>query len=402
MSSRASARLAWALCGLAIALHLAGAGFVIAGIGISTPGDADITVGAIGFLIAFYAFPLVGALIASRRPDNAIGWLFLALGLVFGATNIASSYADHALFARPGTLPGGAWAAWAVSWLDPLFFAGVILLLLLFPTGQLASPRWRIAAWMLWLGATTSLLVTAVRPGVIFEDTLPVENPAAVHGIGGLLGALDAVATVLFVGSAVLAVVGVVRRFRASRGPERLQFRWFAAAASLLLISFLTLLFVSLGLPTAVAEALIGLAIAGIAVSVGVAVLRYRLYEIDRIISRTLVYATVTVVLGGAYVGLVLVGQALFSSLAGGSNLAIAASTLVVATLFLPVRSRVQRFVDRRFYRRRYDAQRTMQSFGTRLREHVDLETLGVELHDTIDETMQPAHVSLWLREGGT
>ena len=401
MSTRTTTLLAWALCGIAIAVHLAGAGFVIAGIGIGTPGDADITVGAIGFLVAFYAFPLVGALIASRRADNAIGWLFLALGLVFAATNIASSYADYALFAHPGTLPGGVWAAWAVSWLDPLFFAGVILLLLLFPTGHLASPRWRIVAWMLGLGATTSLIVTAVRPGEIFEDTLPVENPAAVPGIGGLLGVLDAVATVLFVGSAALAVVGVVRRFRAARDVERLQFRWFAAAASLLLVSFLTLLLVPLGLPTAVVEALIGLAIAGIAVSVGVAVLRYRLYEIDRIVTRTLVYATLTVILGGAYVGLVLAGQALFSAFAGGSNLAIAASTLVVAALFLPVRSRVQRFVDRRFYRRRYDAARTLEGFGARLREQVDLGTLEHDLRAVVTETMHPSHASVWRRGAG-
>jgi hypothetical protein len=390
--------LAWGLCGLAIALHLAGAGFVIAGLGTETPGDADITIASAGFLIAFYAFPLVGALIASRRADNAIGWLFLALGVVFGATDISSAYADHALFGSSAPLPGGVWAAWAVSWLDPLFFSGVILLLLVFPTGRLASPRWRIVAWMLGLGAATTLLVTAVQPGVIFEDTLPVENPAAIDGSGELLRALDVVATVLLAGSAVLAVVGVVHRFRASRGVERLQFRWLAAAASLLLVSFLTLLFVPLGLPIAVAEGLIGLAVAGIAVGVGVAVLRYRLYEIDRIVSRTLVYASLTVVLGAAYVGLVLAGQALFSSFAGGSDLAIAVSTLVVAALFLPARSRVQRFVDRRFYRRRYDAQRTLEAFGSRLREQIEIETLQAELAGVVRDTMQPGHVSMWIR----
>lgn len=374
---------------------------MIAGIGIGTPGDADITIAAVGFLIAFYAFPLVGAMIASRRADNAIGWLFLALGLVFAATNIASSYADYVLFANPGTLPGGVWAAWAVSWLDPLFFAGVILLLLLFPTGHLAFSRWRIVVWMLGIGAATTLVVTAVQPGVIFEDTLPVENPAAIDGVSGVLDALGGTATVLFAGSAVLAVVGVVRRFRASTGTERLQFRWFAAAASLLLVSFLTLLVTPLGLPAAVAEALIGLAVAGIAVAVGVAVLRYRLYEIDRIISRTLVYASLTVVLGAAYVGLVLAGQALFSSFTGGSNLAIAVSTLVVAALFLPVRSRVQRPVDRRFNRRRYDAQGTLETFGARLREQLEIETLRTDLARVVQDTMQPGHVAIWVRTDG-
>jgi hypothetical protein len=379
-------------------MHAAAHVLVVLGIGVETPGDADVNLAALGFLIAFYAFPLVGAVIASRRSDNAIGWLFLALGLVFAATDLASSYADHALFAQPGTVPGGVWAAWAVSWLDPLFFAGVVLLLLLFPTGGLASPRWRIVVWMLGLGAASSLVVTAVRPGVIFEDSLPVENPAAIGGIAGLLDAVDVVSTVLFVGSAAFAVVGVVRRFRRSRGVERLQFRWFAASACVLLVSFLSFLLVPLGLPDEVSVGLVGLSIAGIAVAVGAAVLRYRLYEIDGVISRTLVYGSLTVVLGALYAGLVLVGQWVFASFAGGGDLAIAVSTLVVAALFLPVRSRVQALVDRRFYRRRYDAQRTLEAFGARVREEIGLNELRADLEHVVGRTMQPTSVSLWLR----
>jgi hypothetical protein len=398
MKVRVRRWLPWTLCGAAIVMHAAAHVLVVLGIGVETPGDADVNLASVGFLIAFYAFPLVGAVIASRRPDNAIGWLFLALGLVFAATDVASSYADHALFAHPGTVPGGVWAAWAVSWLDPLFFAGVVLLLLLFPTGGLASPRWRIVVWMLGLGAASSLVVTAVRPGVIFEDSLPVENPAAIGGIAGLLDTVDVVSTVLFVGSAALGVVGVVRRFRRSRGVERLQFRWFAASACGLLVSFLSFLLVPLGLPDELSVGLVGLSIAGIAVAVGVAVLRYRLFEIDRVISRTLVYGSLTVVLGALYAGLVLVGQAVFSSFAGGGDLVIAVSTLVVAALFLPVRSRVQALVDRRFYRRRYDAQRTLERFGGRLREQIDLDALSLDLSDVVTETMQPAHASLWLR----
>ena len=197
----------------------------------------------------------------------------------------------------------------------------------------------------------------------------------------------------------LLALASIVLRFRRSRGVERLQLKWVASAGSVMVAGFF-LAFVSgqtvisdIGFVTGV----VGFVLLPIAV--GVAILRYRLFDIDRVISKTLVYAALSLVLGAAYVGLVLGGQALFSSFAGGSNLAIAASTLVVAALFLPVRSRVQRFVDRRFYRRRYDAQRTLEGFGARLREQVDLGTLEHDLRGVVTETMQPAHASVWLRE---
>ncbi len=224
------------------------------------------------------------------------------------------------------------------------------------------------------------------------------ENPVALSGIE--FGVVDAARPIS--GSLVFVVVlaSLVVRYRRSRGVEREQLKWLAFAAALLVVGFLGATVAGTGL---VSDLFFVLAIASVVfmpVAVAIAILRYRLYEIDRVISRTLVYGSLTVILGAAYAGLVLAGQAVFSSFAGGSNLAIAVSTLVVAALFLPVRSRVQGFVDRRFYRRRYDAQRTLEAFGVRVREEVDLPLLSADLRGVVAETVQPTHVSLWLRQG--
>ena len=239
----------------------------------------------------------------------------------------------------------------------------------------------------------------ALDPGTLGSYPT-VENPAGLPGrVGSLI--VDPTWGVAFVLLFGLSLASVVTRFRRSRGIERQQLTWLALAGGVAIVGLLAGIMLD-GLDTWIATVFIVVAFTGfllMPVAVAVAILRYRLYEIDRIVSRTLVYASLTVVLGGAYVGLVLGGQALFSSFAGGSNLAIAGSTLVVAALFLPVRSRLQGFVDRRFYRRRYDAQRTLEAFGARLREQVQLETLTGELCVAVEETMQPAHVSLWLRQ---
>jgi hypothetical protein len=390
------ARLAWALAGLAIVLHLLSHLFVLLGIGTGTPGDADVTLGSIGHYVGFYVIPLVGAVVAARRPGNAIGWLFLATGLASGLTVAGRSYADYALFAEPGRLPAGAWAGWSALWLDVLFFVFVVLLVLLFPDGRLPSPRWRPVLYALVAGGAGIGLAGALRPGELYE-TLPVENPAAIGGIATLLDAIEVVAVLVFFPATVAAAVGALLRFRRARGEQRQQFKWFALAASFLLVSFLTTMLPIRG-SEEVAHALIGFAFAGLAVAVGVAVLRYRLYDIDRVISKTLVYGSLTVILGATYVGLVLAGHAVLSSFAGGGDLAIAGSTLVVAALFLPARARVQRVVDRRFYRRRYDAQRTLEAFGARLREQTDLERLTGDLGLVVGETLEPAQLSIWIR----
>jgi hypothetical protein len=237
----------------------------------------------------------------------------------------------------------------------------------------------------------------ALTPGPVVEGRLPVENPLVTGRAPAARTVLETVGALLVVPGVILACVAAILRFRRARGAERQQFKWFALAAGTLLATFVAAL--TPASETSALHVVNGLAFAAIAIAVGIAVLRYRLYDIDRVVSKALVYGALTLVLAAAYAALVLAGQALFSSFAGGSNLAVAGSTLVVAALFLPLRARLQRLVDRRFYRRRYDAQRTLEAFGARLREQTDLDALTADLRGAVVETMQPAHVSLWRRE---
>jgi hypothetical protein len=399
MTTRTAARLAWSLVALTVALHVAGGVFVFLGRHVHTPADKNFSLGAVGFFIAFLAFPVVGAAIVSSRPANAIGWLFLFIGLDFALSDLAVEYADYGLFANPGSLPASVWVGWLSGWLDPVVFVSIMFVLLLFPDGAPLTRRWRPVVWFAVSVVLLGVLWNALKPAEIFTDSLPVENPAGVQWLGAHVGLLDTIVFFGFAIGALLSVASAVVRFRRSRGIERDQMKGLALAALLLILGFVTAAVLASFHATQIGDLVIGLGFAGVAVSVGVGVLRYRLYDIDRVISRAVAYAAMTILLGAAYVGLVLGGQALFSSFAGGSHLAVAVSTLVVAALFLPVRSRVQRFVDRRFYRHRYDAQRTLSAFGGHLREEIELDTLLAELRDVVGETMQPAHVGLWLRK---
>jgi len=394
--------LAWLLVALTLALHVFSTTLIVLGRDVHTPGDKDHSLGAIGFAVAFAAFPLVGAMIVTRRPRNAIGWLFVLIGLGFAFSDAIATYADYAVFADPGALPGGVWAAWVTSWTDPLLFVSIMLLFLLFPDGDLLSRRWRPVLWLVLGFGIGSLAWNALRTGEIFQDSLPVENPAGVGWLENHLGFVDQVVFLGFAAGAVMTVSAAVVRFRRSRGIERDRMKWLAYAALLLVVSFLLAIFFSAVSLNSLGDFVIGLGFAGVPIAVGIGVLRYRLYDIDRVISRTLSFALVTLALGAVYVALVLVGQYVFSSLAGGGGLVIALSTLVVAALFLPLRTRIQRIVDRRFDRHRYDAQRTLEAFGARLREQVDLDELAAELRGVVVETMQPSHVSLWRREAGS
>ena len=348
-------------------------------------------------------FSAVGFLIARREPGNAIGWIFLGSGAMLATMAAAYGYADLALYGDEG-LPGGVWAGWVANWtfIPPVFIAPCFVAQL-FPTGRPLSRRWRVVLIVSIVFAVQAVVESALDPGKL--DPYPDHtNPAAPPDpAGSVVSALNAagenVGAPLFL---LLSLAALVLRFRRSYGVERQQMKWLAFAASVLVLAFA----VTFAAAPVLGDGLLSdvLFLAGIAglvfmpVAVAVAILRYRLYEIDRVISRTLVYGSLTVVLGAAYAGLVLAGQAVFSSFAGGSDLAIAVSTLVVAALFLPLRGRVQRLVDRRFYRRRYDAQRTLEAFGARLREEVDLDALAAELGAVVTETMQPAHVSVWRR----
>jgi hypothetical protein len=348
----------------------------------------------LGFGVAFAAYPIVGAIVVLRYPANRIGWLFVLAGLALVGAALAPQYR----FVDPCSLPWTQWVAWVAGLLDPLFFLLLALILVVFPDGRPPSPRWRPLVWVVLAAIAASLLHEALKPGIIRDD-LPLDNPVGVERAAGLFPALGLVVNLLFLAGVLGGVIRILWRFRHSRGEVRAQIKWIAyAALGFVAAVVLAIASSALGLSSAVGDVVFGLSFAGVSVAAGLAILRYRLFEIDRIISRTLCYALLTLVIGAAYVGLVLAGQALFSSFAGGSNLEIAASTLVVAALFLPLRSRVQQFVDRRFNRHRYDAQKTLGAFGKRLREEVDLGTLSGDLRTAVDETKQPAHVSVWLR----
>ena len=337
-----------------------------------------------------------GAIVAIRRPRNPIGWLFGVAALCLALLMLCDALYWHAAFGRPGSHSTAEIALWVEGWVwIPALVALFSMVPLLFPTGAPPSRRWRVVVWAAATTGTVTLVSTAFKPGAI-ENAAWVDNPLAVHGLG--LRAIAEVTFVLWLVSALAAVVSLVVRFRRSQGVERQQLKWVKAAGCLLLASFP----VSALLDSLASEVVgfVGLlfGLLSLALAVSVALLRYRLYDLDVVLNRALVYAALTATLAAGYVGSVLVLQLVLSP---GSDLAIAASTLGVAALFRPARSRIQELVDRRFYRRRYDAQRTLERFGGHVREQVDLDALAGELRDVISETLQPVHVSLWIRGTG-
>ena len=345
----------------------------------------------------FAVLALIAPAIVRRRPDNAIGLLFAALVLVTALGLLADPYAVLVADPGSGSRPYDHIAAWLANW---IWVVPVVLLVcelpLRFPDGTLPSPRWR---WVerLVLAATAALVLgLAFASGAL--SAYPIDNPLAIEA-GPLFHVLLGIGGFLLLACAVPCMAAVVLRYRRAHGLERQQLKMLVAGALGAALALATLPVVAAGFRIEAGPVAVPVAVACLVLSAALAVLRYRLYDIDRLISRTLSWVALTGLLGAAYIALVLAGQTLFSSVTGGSNLAIAVSTLVVAALFLPLRSRVQRAVDRRFYRRRYDAQRTLDAFGARLREEVELTPLAADLRGVVTETMQPAHVSLWLRE---
>ena len=384
MTPRSAVRLAWGLWGLAVAL-LAAALAV----------NADLVVrgweGALAVLSL--AFLTVGAFLAGRRPGNAVGWLLLGWGMVMAFGSLTGAYVDRGLVRDPGSVPGANWAAWAEAVVWHPAFGLLAFLLLLFPHGRLLSRRWRPFAWFTVAVYLALALSAAFSPAAVHlyypQATPPVRLPVA--------PAADIAFGVLLLGQLLLlatAVISLVLRLRRATGEERQQVKWFVYTVVLVVLLFVvTTLIIGAGY----LFPLFGL----IPVSVAVAVFRYRLYDIDRLINRTLVYGLLTALLAGVYAGGVFLLGALLDPAVGESELAVAASTLAVAALFQPARRRLQALVDRRFDRRRYDAVRTVEAFSARLRDQVDLDTLSVELLGVIDQTVQPASVSLWLRPAG-
>jgi hypothetical protein len=388
VSGRTAARIAWSLWAATLALIAGGLVLGVAG-GPETPFYAYWVEDA----LISPTFATLGALIVSRRPGNVIGWIFLACGTGAGVQMLSGQYATTALHSQ--TTPGGAVAAWLSTLAQFSIVFSALFLIMLFPTGRLPSPRWRPLAWIAGAVAAVSMVSTALTPGSI-EDFSSVRNPLGVEPFARVLALLDAAGGWAGLACFVAAILSLVLRFYRSRGEERLQLKWFAYASTL---GFLAIL---LGGEARISGTLVWtVAPLSLPVCAGVAILKYRLYEIDAIINRTLVYGALTLMLASLYFGGVVVLQYAFRATTGQeSSLAAVASTLAIAALFSPLRRRVQAFVDRRFYRRKYDAERVLADFSATLRDETDLGRLDEGLISAVRETVQPEHAWLWLRPG--
>jgi hypothetical protein len=359
------------------------------------PELTQLNASTIPYLLAIVVAATVGAVLASRLPRHPVGWLLLAVGLSVTGSGLADGYARYGLVARAGALPA---ARWVAVYSPATTIAGLALVgfvLLLTPTGSLPSPRWRWWAWVAAAGPVVFVVALTVGPGLVIP---PYQAAVAAVTIPALAGAVRVGIDGGFIVTVVGLVVGagsLVTRFRRARGMERQQLRWLALAAALTGVGALV---VGVGMAmgaTAVPLFAAGVCLVLLPLATGAAILRYRLYDLDRIISRTLAYGLLSVLLGGGYAVVVL---GLGELIGRDSSLVVAAATLAVAAAFQPARRRVQDLVDRRFNRRRYDAAQTIAAFGDRLRQQVDLDTLSAELLAVVDQTMQPTSVSLWLR----
>src|SRR5216683_1076053 len=349
--------------------------------------------------LVLLAFATVGALIASRHPQNPIGWIFCISTLLWALGVFLLEYAVYALITIPGSLPAGAlmgvFGGWArgTGWFLMLTF-----LLLLFPNGHLPSSRWRPLARLI-VGLLAAFTITSLRAPYSSDTRLAtVHNPIGIPGASDLFDLLTTLISLGLLATVIPCIVAVVLRFRRARGDERQQLKWFAYGTTLsilMLIAIVILVFSNNGAP----DTFFFLAVVCIPISAGIAILRYRLYDIDVLINRTLVYGSLTALLALLYFSLIFALQSLFQGMFHQNNaVAIVVSTLVIAALFQPLRHRIQRVIDRRFYRRKYDAARTLAQFSATLRNEVDLQQLRESLVAVVEETMQPAHVSLWVR----
>ena len=334
-------------------------------------------------------FVTFGALIASLRHGNVIGWLFLALGVGVGVQLFSGQYATVALVSEK--LPGGAVAALLSTLVRYSVLLSFLFLVLLFPTGKLPSPRWRPVLGIAGMAIAILVISVALTPGPI-EDFGSVRNPFGVEGIA-VLDILGGVGGWTALACFVAAILSLILRFYRSRGEEQLQLKWFVYATT---VGFLAIALSGGGF---LGTLIWTVAPLSLPVSAGIAVLKYRLYDIDLLINRTLVYGSLTATLVAVYFAGIVVSQRLFVVLTGErSTLAIVASTLLIAALFNPLRRRIQWFIDRRFYRSKYDAAKTLEAFNSRLRDETDLDALSRDVVEVARGTMQPAHVSLWLR----
>jgi hypothetical protein len=425
INTRTATRLAWSLWGVCVALIALALllQFATHDVILNWPQERLGPGLAVLTGVLSLSFPTVGALIISRLPTNPVGWIFSGVGLLYEMRRFTLAYADYALTANL-KMPWGEYVAWFSTWVG---FAGPILagviLMLLFPNGRLPSRRWRIVAWVVVCGAALTILASAFTPGPL-STHLYVNNPfgvaAAISGFTTyeLFPMSTVIGTTLLLVSSIAALASVILRLHRARGDERQQLKWFLFAAVPATVCLSLILFDSMVttyttnilfeavwiLPWDAYNYILYLAVFAllvVPVCTYIAILRYRLYDIDVVINRTLVYGALTATLAAVYFGGVTATEAIFRSLTGQERqpqLAIVISTLVIAALFNPLRRRIQGFIDRRFYRSKYDARKTLEVFSAKLRDETDLDALSDDLVGVVRETMQPAHVSLWLR----
>jgi hypothetical protein len=394
VTDRTLAWLAWTLCTLT--LLVLGASLVLILLGWSTPLPQGVTPwrDQAVFLAGLIGAPILGGLVASRRPRNSYGWVWLAFGLSLVVQQAAQTYASYARWVEPGSLVAPLTIAHVFGLGNQAALGLAPFLLLLFPTGRLPSRRWRPLAWISALSGMTIAVL------VFFYG-----SPDKVGGVV-TIAAMTTVSVILV--TFILSAISLVIRFRAARGTQRQQLKWFALAAVFAVLVFV--MGTALGLERSFSETLWTLinavSNAFLYSAVGIAILRYRLYDIDRIINRALVYGSLTVFLALVYFGGVVTTQTIFRAITGQerlSQLAVVISTLAIAALFNPLRRRIQNVIDRRFYRKKYDAAKTLETLSTKLRDETDLDELSGDLVRVVRETIQPEHVSLWLRPpGGT
>lgn len=392
MSTRNAAWLVWSVWGLTIVL-------VILRLVLQYMNDPTSFLGNL-FKVLSLAFATVGALVAARRPGNPVGWIFGVGALLLALSDFAEQYAVFALVTNPGALSGGLLMGWIRLWASTLgFYLIFTFTLLLFPGGRLLSQRWRPVMWLAVAAAGMLAVAAALQPGP-FSFIPSIRNPLGIEGVSGVFPWVDGIVSTFVLAVVGLCAVSVILRFRRAHGEERQQLKWIAYAATLLLLyaiigALIGMLSPQYALALELAEAPVFVALP---IAVGIAILKYRLYNIDLIIRRTLIYAALTGALALVYFGSVAVLEALFRAVTSQEQpqLVIVLSTLAIAALFAPLRRRMQNAIDRRFYRRKYDAEKTIAAFSAVLREELELDQLDTALLSVIQETFQPESLSLW------
>src|SRR5215207_1737059 len=393
MSRRATIRLAWSACAFSLTLTALSVVLIV----LLLRSEATIYYFWLETSMVTIGYSTVGAIVASRLPESPIGWLFCAIGLIFGVDHFSAEYAAYALLEPTRSLLAGEVLAWLTSWVWVFGLGLIVFLDLLFPNGRLPSARWRWFARFTAIALLPAAILAALSPGLILSSTLI--NPLGIEGLPNASRAIEAFMYALI----VVGASSMLARLRHAGRIERQQIKWFAYATAVAISGVIlkNTVYPAVGITWVwwVGLILTTVGVVSSPVAMGIAIFRYRLYQIDLIINRTLVYGSLTAVLAAVYLGGVVLLQYAFRALSGeGSQLAVVASTLIIAALFIPLRRRIQSFIDRRFYRRKYDARKTLEAFSAKLRSQTDLDALSDDLVGVVRETMQPAHVSLWLR----